>query len=97
MLSCRSASIITNKVLAEEDLRMEIIKDELREIKEKFGDETRSEIEYSAEDFRIEDTIPDDDVVVTISHMGYIKRTQLSEYRVQNRGGKGSQRHQHTR
>jgi DNA gyrase subunit A len=79
-----------HKVLAEEDLRMEIIKDELREIKEKFGDETRSEIEYSAEDFRIEDTIPDDDVVVTISHMGYIKRTLLSEYRVQNRGGKGS-------
>lgn len=78
------------KVLSEEDLRMEIIKEELREIKEKFGDEAKSEIEYAAEDFRIEDTIPDDDVVVTISHMGYIKRTLLSEYRVQNRGGKGS-------
>ncbi|MGM0567017.1 MAG: DNA gyrase subunit A [Bacteroidota bacterium] len=78
------------KILNEEDLRMEIIKEELREIKEKFGDEAKSEIEYAAEDFRIEDTIPDDEVVVTISHMGYIKRTLLSEYRVQNRGGKGS-------
>ncbi len=78
------------KILNEEDLRMEIIKEELREIKEKFGDEAKSEIEYAAEDFRIEDTIPDDDVVVTISHMGYIKRTPLTEYRVQNRGGKGS-------
>ncbi|MCF8231943.1 MAG: DNA gyrase subunit A [Bacteroidales bacterium] len=78
-----------NKVLGDEGLRMEIIKEELREIKEKYGDDTRSEIEYSAEDFRIEDTIPDDDVVVTISHMGYIKRTPLTEYRRQNRGGKG--------
>lgn len=78
------------RVLSEEDLRMEIIKEELLEVKEKFGDETVSEIEYSAEDFRIEDTIPDDEVVVTISHLGYIKRTPLTEYRVQNRGGKGS-------
>ena len=78
------------RVLSEEGLRMEIIKEELLEVKEKFGDETVSEIEYSAEDFRIEDTIPDDEVVVTISHLGYIKRTPLTEYRVQNRGGKGS-------
>lgn len=77
-------------VLADESLRMNIIKDELIEVKEKFGDERRSTIEYSAEDFTIEDMIPDEDVVVTISHLGYIKRTQLSEYKRQNRGGKGS-------
>lgn len=79
-----------HRILNEEPLRMEIIKEELLEVKEKFGDEPRSMIEYSAEDFRIEDTIPDEDVVVTISHMGYLKRTPLKEYRVQNRGGKGS-------
>lgn len=79
-----------HRILNEESLRMEIIKEELLEVKEKFGDEPRSMIEYSAEDFRIEDTIPDEDVVVTISHMGYLKRTPLTEYRVQNRGGKGS-------
>lgn len=79
-----------HRILNEEPLRMEIIKEELLEVKEKFGDEPRSMIEYSAEDFRIEDTIPDEDVVVTISHMGYLKRTPLKDYRVQNRGGKGS-------
>ncbi|MCX6268355.1 MAG: DNA gyrase subunit A, partial [Bacteroidetes bacterium] len=78
-----------NSVLADESLRMNIIKDDLREIKEKFGDEPRSQIVYAASDFRIEDTIPDENVVITISHMGYIKRTPLSEYRVQNRGGRG--------
>ncbi len=77
-------------ILANEDLRMNIIKEELLEIKEKYGDERRSVIEYSAEDFSIEDMIPDEEVVVTISHLGYIKRTQLSEYRRQNRGGTGS-------
>ncbi len=77
-------------ILANEDKRMEIIKEELIEIKEKYGDERRSVIEYSAEDFSIEDMIPDEEVVVTISHLGYIKRTQLSEYRRQNRGGTGS-------
>lgn len=77
------------QILADEGLRMDIIKDELREVKEKYGDETRSEIEYAAEDFKIEDTIPNEEVVVTISHLGYIKRTPLSEYRRQNRGGKG--------
>ncbi len=77
-------------ILANEDMRMEIIKDELLEIKDKYGDERRSVIEYSAEDFSIEDMIPDEEVVVTISHLGYIKRTQLSEYRRQNRGGTGS-------
>ena len=77
-------------ILANEDKRMEIIKEELLEVKEKYGDERRSVIEYSAEDFSIEDMIPDEEVVVTISHLGYIKRTQLSEYRRQNRGGTGS-------
>lgn len=76
-------------ILGNKDLRMEIIKEELKEIKEKFGDEARSQIVYAASDFRIEDTIPDEDVVITISHLGYIKRTALSEYRVQHRGGKG--------
>ncbi len=77
-------------VLEDITLRMGIIKDELLEVKEKYGDKTRSEIEYTANDFRIEDTIPDEEVVITISHMGYIKRTLLSEYRTQNRGGRGS-------
>jgi DNA gyrase subunit A len=69
---------------------MDIIKEELLEIKEKYGDKARSEVEYSAQDFRIEDIIADEEFVITISHLGYIKRTQLSEYRRQNRGGKGS-------
>ncbi len=77
-------------ILANVELRMEIIKEELREIKEKFGDKTRTEIEYTANDFRIEDTIADDDMVITISHMGYIKRTPLAEFRTQARGGTGS-------
>ncbi len=77
-------------ILADESLRMDIIKDELKEIKEKYGDEPRSDIEYSAQDFKIEDTIADEDVVITISHLGYIKRTQLSEYRRQHRGGTGA-------
>ena len=78
------------EVLADEGLRMKIIKDELIEVKEKYGDERRSEIVYSADDFRIEDMIADENVVITISHLGYIKRTLLSEYRVQSRGGVGS-------
>jgi DNA gyrase subunit A len=72
------------------ELRMQIIKDELLEVKEKYGDETRSRIEYTANDFRIEDTIADEDMVITISHMGYIKRTPLTEFRTQARGGTGS-------
>ena len=78
------------KVLADEGLRMQIIKDELLEIKEKYGDEPRTTIEYTAEDFRMEDMIPDEEVVITISHLGYIKRTPLVEYRRQNRGGRGA-------
>ncbi|MCX6282560.1 MAG: DNA gyrase subunit A [Bacteroidetes bacterium] len=77
------------EILANEYLRMDIIKAEMREIKEKYGDESRSQIVYAATDFRMEDVIADENVVITISHMGYIKRTPLSEYRRQNRGGKG--------
>lgn len=78
------------EILASEPMRMQIIKDELIELKEKYGDETRTEIEYTAKDFSITDTIADENVVITISHLGYIKRTPLSEYRRQNRGGIGS-------
>lgn len=67
-----------------------VIKDELREISEKYGDDRRTAIKYEASNFRIEDTIPDDEVVITISHKGYIKRTLLTEYRAQTRGGVGS-------
>src|SRR5690554_2230546 len=77
-------------ILANRERRMQIIKDELEYIKEKYGDERRSQIEYSASEMRIEDLIPDEEVVVTISHAGYIKRTNLDEYKVQNRGGRGS-------
>ena len=77
-------------ILASEDRRMEIIKDELIAIRDKYGDERRSEIVYAASDLRMEDMIPDEEVVITISHMGYIKRTPLTEYRVQSRGGVGS-------
>jgi len=77
-------------ILDNEDRRMQIIKDELIEVKEKYGDERRSIIEYSANEMRIEDLIPNEEVVITISHAGYIKRTNLSEYKVQNRGGVGS-------
>jgi len=77
-------------ILANEPRRMQIIIDELTEIKNKYGDERRSEIEYAGGDFSIEDMIPDETVVVTISHLGYMKRTSLSEYKLQNRGGVGS-------
>jgi DNA gyrase subunit A len=79
-----------NSILADEGLRMSILKEQMLEIKEKYGDADRTRIEYSADDFRIEDTIPDEEVVITISHLGYIKRTKLSEYRRQNRGGRGA-------
>lgn len=77
------------KILSDEGLRMSIIKEELLEIKEKYGDERRTEIEYSGGDVSIEDMIPDEEVVITISHAGYIKRTPLTEYKKQNRGGVG--------
>lgn len=77
-------------VLADEGLRMQIIKDELIEVREKYGDERKSEIVYAAGDFKMEDMIANEEVVITISHMGYIKRTPLTEYRTQARGGKGA-------
>ncbi|CAI8284399.1 MAG: DNA gyrase subunit A [Bacteroidota bacterium] len=78
-----------NDILEKKDRRMGIIKDELLEVKEKYGDERRSIIEYAGGNFRVEDMIPDEKVVLTISHAGYIKRTPLAEYRTQNRGGVG--------
>lgn len=77
------------RILSEEDLRMQIIKDELTEIKEKYGDERRTTIDMAGGDVSIEDMIPDEEVVITISHAGYIKRTPLSEYKKQGRGGVG--------
>jgi len=77
-------------ILADEGLRMQIIKDELAEIKAKYGDERRTEIVYSSAEMNTEDFIEDENVVITISHEGYIKRTSLTEYRRQGRGGKGS-------
>jgi DNA gyrase subunit A len=76
-------------LLANKELRMQLIKDELVEIRDKYGDERRSVIEYSGGDVSIEDLIADENVVITISHAGYIKRTNLSEYKTQNRGGVG--------
>ncbi len=78
-------------ILASEEMQRDIIKEELRDIKERYGDERRSEISLEAGDISIEDLIKDEDVVVTISHLGYIKRTPMSEYRIQSRGGRGSQ------
>ncbi len=79
-----------NKILSDEALRMQIIKDELLEIKEKYGDERRTEIVPNAEEFNPEDFYADDDMVITISHLGYIKRTPLTEFRTQSRGGVGA-------
>lgn len=78
------------EILGNEALQYEIIRNEMLEVKAKYGDERRTAIVHSAEDFRIEDMIADESVVVTISHLGYIKRTPLSEYRKQSRGGKGA-------
>jgi DNA gyrase subunit A len=77
------------ELLASKEMRMQVIKDELAEIRDKYGDERRSKIEYSGGDVSIEDLIADESVVITISHAGYIKRTSLSEYKTQNRGGVG--------
>lgn len=78
------------QILSDESLCMKVIKDELNEIKDKYGDERRSEIVYSSEEFNPEDFYADDEMVITISHMGYIKRTPLAEFRAQARGGVGS-------
>lgn len=77
------------ELLASKEMRMDLIKEELNEIKEKYGDARRSQIEYAGGDVSIEDLIADENVVITISHAGYIKRTNLSEYKTQNRGGVG--------
>lgn len=77
-------------ILASLELRMDIIKEELLEVKEKYGDERRSEIIYHGDDISMEDIIADDDMVVTISHLGYMKRTNIDEYRTQARGGRGA-------
>ncbi len=78
------------EILEKEELRMQIIKDEIHEIREKYGDERRTEIVPNAEEFNPEDFYADDDMIITISHLGYIKRTPLADYRIQNRGGVGS-------
>jgi DNA gyrase subunit A len=79
-----------NEILNNEPMRYQIIKDELVEMREKYGDERRSVIEMVGNEMSMEDLIPDDEVVITISHLGYVKRTSLSEYRTQARGGRGS-------
>ncbi|MEG3047890.1 MAG: DNA gyrase subunit A [Mucinivorans sp.] len=79
-----------NEILGSEELQLKVVKDELVEIKEKYGDERRSEIVLSADEFNPEDFYADEEVVITISHMGYIKRTPLTDYRTQTRGGVGS-------
>lgn len=78
------------EILGDINVLMQVVKEELLQIKEKYGDKRRSEIEFNSKDFKIEDMIPNEKVVITISHVGYIKRTPLSEYKTQNRGGKGS-------
>lgn len=77
-------------ILSDEGLRMQIIKDELVDVRERYGDERKTTITHSAEDMRMEDFIDDEEIVITISHEGYVKRTPLTEYRRQGRGGKGS-------
>lgn len=78
------------EILEKEELRMQIIKDELAELKDRYGDERRTDIIHSAEDFTTEDMIPNEEMLITVSHQGYVKRTLLSEYRTQGRGGVGS-------
>ncbi|WP_209332578.1 DNA gyrase subunit A [Lunatimonas salinarum] len=78
------------EILANEDRRMDIIKTELAEMRDRYGDERRTAIEHNAEDFNYEDMIPNEEVVITVSHQGYIKRTVLTEYKTQSRGGVGS-------
>ncbi len=79
-----------NEILQNEDLRLSMLVDDLQEVKDKYGDERRTNIEYSSSEVSIEDMIPNEEVLITISHLGYIKRTSLSEYKTQGRGGVGS-------
>ena len=78
------------EILENEDVRMDVIKGELEEVKEKFGDERKTDIVYASEELNPEDFYADDEMIITISHMGYIKRTPLSEFRAQGRGGVGA-------
>ncbi len=78
------------EILANESMRMDIIKEELAEVKKKFGDERKTDIQYLANEMRIEDLIEEEDVVITVSHLGYIKRTSVADYRAQRRGGRGA-------
>ncbi len=78
-----------NEILSDEDIRLNMLVEDFKDVKEKFGDDRRTQIEYSSADLSIEDMIPNEKVVITISHLGYVKRTPLSEYRQQNRGGVG--------
>ena len=87
MRKFRSRLLNLEEILVNDELCRKVIKDELIEVKEKYGDERRSEIVYSSEEFNPEDFYADDEMIITISHMGYIKRTPLSEFRAQNRGG----------
>ena len=82
--------IFLKDILSNKNQRMSIIKDELNDIKNKYGDKRKSEIEHSAEEFTVEDMIPDEEMVITVSHQGYLKRTSLDEYRTQGRGGLGA-------
>ena len=79
-----------NEILSNHEVCMQVIKDELNEVKEKYGDERRTDIVYASEEFNAEDFYADDEMIITISHMGYIKRTPLTEFRAQNRGGVGA-------
>jgi len=79
-----------NAILSDENVRLQMLSDDLTEVKEKYGDERRTNIEFSSSEVSIEDMIPNEEVLITISHLGYIKRTSLSEYRAQGRGGVGS-------
>lgn len=79
-----------NEILSNEELRMQVIKDELNEIKDKYGDERRTEIVYASEELNPEDFYANDEMIITVSHLGYIKRTPLTEFRAQNRGGVGA-------
>ena len=81
---------ISNLILSNEDLRYKMLTEDLKEVKEKYSDERRSSIEYSSSEVSIEDMIPNEEVLITISHLVILKRTSLSEYRSQGRGGVGS-------
>lgn len=86
-----------NSILNDPDVCRKVIEDELVETRDKYGDERRTEIVYASEEFNAEDFYADDDVIITISHLGYIKRTPLTEFRAQNRGGVGAKGDRHAK